>query len=560
MHRIPTPLLLHVVVAASGLAAWAAGRPDLALVGALVGGLLTHVASRLRLRNSVEDFAARHRRLVEELPLTLYISSLDGRSDAVYVSPEVERLVGFPPATWADDPTLFEKILHPEDRDRVLAAVARSKADGTPHVEEYRLLTQAGEVVWVQDRAVTVRDERGRPLHWQGFLLDISRRKRAEARYETLVEQLPLITYIDSSNGAVTTSSYISPQIEDILGYPRESWRTIPGFFLDRLHPEDHDTVAAAQEAARRTGTPLELEYRIVAADGRVVWLHDAYGVVNDDAGRPWYTQGFAYDITDRKQAESDREALLAQTQAQNEQLKQLDRMKDEFIALVSHELRTPLTSICGYLELLSDDADAAGLTGIHRHSIEVIARNSERLLRLVEDLLLTAQVAAGNLVLTPAEFDVGDVVARSADTARPLAAARDIDLVVAPFTSVPLLYGDAVRIGQVVDNIVSNALKFTAAGGTVEIALEQTAEHVVVAVSDSGVGISPSDLRRLFDRFYRTDSAQRDGVPGVGLGLAIAQAIVEAHDGRIAVESTPGAGTTFRVELPLTITAAAAA
>ena len=552
MHRIRSPLGLHAAVAFSGLAAWGLGRPEAALVLVLVGGLAAHLASRLRLRHAAAAHQARYQRLVEEIPLTLYIASLAREGGSVYVSPAIESLLGFPVSAWAEDRELFEKSIHPDDHDHVVATVAESKRNGAPHSEQYRLIGKDGGVVWVQDSAVTVRDERGRPLYWQGFLLDISTLKRAEARYQTLVEQLPLITYIDSPTEATANAAYVSPQIETILGYPRADWTTIPGFFLERVHRDDRATVTAAQERARRTGTPMELEYRFVAADGRTVWLHDTYGVVKDDAGRPWYTQGVAYDVTSRKQAEADREALLVQTQEQNEQLKQLDRMKDDFIALVSHELRTPLTSICGYLELLSDDAEDGGIGEIHRDSIRVIERNSERLLRLVEDLLLTAQVAAGNLVLAPADFDVAEALERAADSARPLAAARGIELVASAVRSLPILHGDVHRIGQVIDNLVSNALKFTPPGGTIELTAARSDGGVVIAVTDSGVGIPPDDLRRLFERFYRTDSAQRDGIPGIGLGLAIARAIVEAHEGTIAVESTPGVGTTFRIELPL--------
>jgi PAS domain S-box-containing protein len=552
VQRIRSPLGLHVALAAGGLTAWGLGQPEVALALVLVGGLVAHITSRLRLRHDAAGYQARYQRLVEEIPLTLYISSLAREGGSLYVSPAIESLLGFTVAAWAEDVELFEKILHPDDHDRVVAAVARSKRDGTPYSEQYRLVGKDGGVVWVQDSAVTVRDERGRPLYWQGFLLDISTRKRAEARYQTLVEQLPLITYIDSPTGATTNAAYVSPQVEAILGYPRADWTTVPGFFLERVHPDDRAMVTAGQDRARRTGTPMELEYRFVAADGRIVWLYDTYGVVNDDAGRPWYTQGVAYDITSRKEAEADRETLLAQTQEQNEQLKQLDRMKDEFIALVSHELRTPLTSICGYLELLSDDAEDAGLGEIHRDSIRVIERNSERLLRLVEDLLLTAQVAAGNLVLAPADFDLAEALERAADSARPLAAARGIELVAAAVPSLPMLHGDAHRIGQVIDNLVSNALKFTPPGGTIELTAARSDGGVVIAVTDSGVGISSDDLRRLFDRFFRTESAQRNAIPGIGLGLAIARAIVEAHEGTITVESTPGVGTTFRIELPL--------
>jgi PAS domain S-box-containing protein len=487
---------------------------------------------RLPFRPRSATVEQRYRALVEEMPLTLYISALDRRSGALYVSPAIAALVGRPVEAFYEDPLLFDRLLHPDDRERVLDAIEHSKRSGEQFADTYRMIHSDGSVVWVRDNAVTVRDERGTPLHWQGFLVDDTRRKEAEARYRALVEQLPLITYVDSPD-----SSYISPQVESILGHTSEEWYAAPGFFLAHLHPDDRDRVVAAQEEARRSGEALELEYRLRAADGSYVWLHDSYTVVEDEAGRPWYTQGFAVDVTARKLAEHELEA-------QNAQLRQVDRMKDEFIALVSHELRTPLTSICGYLELLAGD-----LGDEHGETIDVIERNSHRLLRLVEDLLLTAQVSAGTLSLEEGEVDVEQLVRHAVAAAAPVAAAREIELACRA-TSLPPVSGDRVRLGQVVDNLVANALKFTPPGGRVEISAEGEDGLVRIEVSDTGRGISVEEQARVFDRFFRTEQTERDAIPGVGLGLAIARAIVEGHGGRIGIESTPGAGTTFSVEL----------
>src|SRR5205807_6986383 len=168
---------------------------------------------------------------------------------------------------------------------------------------------------------------------------------------------------------------------------------------------------------------------RFLAGDGRVVWLQDSYTIVRDETGKPWFTQGFAVDVTARKEAERDRESLLAQAQEQNERLRKLDRMKDEFIALVSHELRTPLTSICGYLELLLQDDVMAELPEAQLNWLDVIDRNAERLLRLVEDLLLTAQASAGNLALEEGELDIAAIIEHAVQASGPVAAARDIAL-----------------------------------------------------------------------------------------------------------------------------------
>jgi PAS domain S-box-containing protein len=498
----------------------------------------------------------RYRRLVEELPAAFYVSALTEATYALYVSPGIVGLLGYELEEWARKPRLFDEILHPLDRDEVLESVLAAKRAATAFDAEYRLLRSDGTIVWVRDRAITVRDADGRPLHLQGFLVDVTDRKHAEARHRSLAERLPLITYVDTPHSADEAASYVSPQIEEILGYTLEEWHSSPTFFVDHLHPADRDRVREAQRASRMSGEPLELEYRILAKDGRVVWLLDSYTIVRDETGRPWYAQGYALDVTARKRAEADREALLSQAQLQNERLRELDRMKDEFVALVSHELRTPLTSIRGYLELLLEESE--DLSEMHREWLSVIDRNSERLLALVEDLLLKAQVSAGKVPLTLTEADLAAIVEQSAKTAAPVAAARKIDLVVSTPGVLPVAV-DPVRIGQAIDNLVSNALKFTPAGGTVRVSAVADRKRARVEVGDTGPGMSTAEQERLFERFYRTERAQADAVPGVGLGLSIAKALVEAHGGAISCESAPGRGSTFVVELPLAAVPAAA-
>jgi signal transduction histidine kinase len=234
----------------------------------------------------------------------------------------------------------------------------------------------------------------------------------------------------------------------------------------------------------------------------------------------------------------------------QNERLRELDALKDEFIASVSHELRTPLTSIRGYLELIQTE-ESGNLRPEQIEFLTVVDRNSERLLRLVSDLLFVAQVDAGRLELTLGETDLGTLVEQTVESARPVAADKQIVLK-AEVQEIPMVRGDRVRLAQLLDNLVSNALKFTLSGGSVRIRLRTVDAKAVLEVSDTGVGMSAKDQERLFDRFYRTPTAQSRAIPGTGLGLSIAKAIVDAHEGTIGVISAEGEGTVFRVELPL--------
>ena len=235
---------------------------------------------------------------------------------------------------------------------------------------------------------------------------------------------------------------------------------------------------------------------------------------------------------------------------SQNERLRELDALKDEFIASVSHELRTPLTSIQGYLELVQTE-ESDNLRPEQREFLAIVDRNSERLLGLVSDLLFVAQVDAGRLELTLAETDLGLLVEQTVESARLVAAEKGIRLN-AEIEERPLVHADRGRLAQVLDNLVSNALKFTPPGGSVRVQLRTSEAKAILEVSDSGVGMPAEDQEHLFDRFYRTPSARQQAVPGTGLGLSIAKAIVDAHKGKIGVISSEGRGTVFRIELPL--------
>jgi PAS domain S-box-containing protein len=356
----------------------------------------------------------------------------------------------------------------------------------------------------------------------------------AEERYRTLVETLPLATYIDRDD-RVTGTAWVSPQIETITSYAPADWTSNPNLFSEVLHPDDRDHVLAEMQRVKETGGSRDNEYRLVRRDGSVVWVHDsAVAVVEGDRR---YARGFVVDVTARREAELELER-------QNEQLRQLDGLKDEFVALVSHELRTPLTSIRGYLELMSEDEN---LTPEQLRFLDTIDRNAQRLQRVVGDLLFCAQVEAGKLRL---EYGMNAVVEEALHAAQPAAAAKSITLT-SDLRALPEIRGDRARLAQVLDNFLSNAVKFTPTGGSVTVTTFALPGEIEIAVADTGMGIAAAELPHLFRRFFRTERATATAVPGTGLGLAIAKAIVSGHGGRIRVSSTDGAGTTFRVILP---------
>lgn len=235
-------------------------------------------------------------------------------------------------------------------------------------------------------------------------------------------------------------------------------------------------------------------------------------------------------------------------SQAESARLRELDSMKDAFISTVSHELRSPLTSIQGYLELLLEEEEGQ-LTDEQRHFLEVVRRNAERLLRVVEDLLFLSRVDAGKLQVAHEQVDLAGVVRESMEALTPRARNRGIDLVLDSGTA--LMLGDPARLAQVADNLISNAIKFTQDGGHVSVEVGRTDDHVRLVVADTGIGIPAAELDRLFERFFRTSTASQLAIQGTGLGLAIVRAIIESHDGVIQLESEQGVGTTVRITFP---------
>ncbi len=517
---------------------------------------------RRRAETALRDAELRYRTLVEHLPLVTYISPAGGSMANVYVSPQVETLLGYAVRDWIENPDLLYDAVHPDDLEVVLADAKRLRETGVPVRSEYRYIARDGRVVWVLDETILVRDDQGTPLWVQGFLIDITESKLAE---ETRAR---LAAIVESSSDAITSASLDlrftswNAGAERMFGRPADEMLGQP---ITAVIPEEHRDGALSllgQVVAQDRVAQLETEREL--ADGSLVQVAFTYSPIRDSAGKVVGVSAIGQDVTERKRAEVDRERLLAAEQearalaeaaqrdlsAQNERLRELDRLKDEFIALVSHELRTPLTSIRGYTELMLD-GEVGELTDEQRQFLGVVERNSHRLLHLVGDLLFLAQVEAGKLVLDVDTFDLGAVASESVETARPQAEAKEITLTLAT-GPVPLIAGDRARIAQLLDNLVSNAVKFTPDKGRVDVRVSGVEKQAVLEVRDSGMGIPAGEQALLFERFFRTTTATEQAIQGTGLGLAISKAIVEAHSGRITVASEEGSGTTFRVTLPL--------
>jgi len=264
----------------------------------------THLLRRYR------ELEERYRGLIDRLPAVIYIDGV-GEADAmVDVGPGVLQLFGLTREEWISTSEGWREIVHPDDLDRIVEASDRSVATGEPFHEQYRALHRDGREVWVREDAVLVGDDRGQPRFWLGLMVDVSdsvrterRLEEAEAKYGTLVEQIPAIVYVDLADDEMTTS-YVSPQIHELLGISPQEYLDNPDLWAKHLHPEDRDDAIGTYFRGRDAGGPFTNEYRLIARDGRVVWFRDSAVVIHDQHGTPTHIQGVMLDITGSKEAE----------------------------------------------------------------------------------------------------------------------------------------------------------------------------------------------------------------------------------------------------------------
>jgi signal transduction histidine kinase/CheY-like chemotaxis protein len=320
--------------------------------------------------------------------------------------------------------------------------------------------------------------------------------------------------------------------------------------YLEAVHVEDRPRVAAAIAELARTGGPYEMEYRVHSADGQLRWVASQGSVPPQQPGRPGRTLGVHIDITARKRAEEEKQRLLDQARLAGEAAVQANRSKDDFLATLSHELRSPLNAIVGWVHILRSAGQDPSLVA---RAIEVIDRNARAQGRLISDLLDVSRIVAGKLEMEMAPLDLLLPVREAVDGLRPEAEAKGLTLrLLADDPPIPVL-GDAMRLQQVVANLLTNAFKFTGKGGQVTVRLARSERGTALEVSDTGRGLAPDALPVVFERFRQVASSDARAHGGLGLGLAIVKYIVEQHGGTIEAASEGiGRGATFTARLPL--------
>lgn len=322
------------------------------------------------------------------------------------------------------------------------------------------------------------------------------------------------------------------------------------GLFHPDGSPVSYDDLPHAQALAGRAARDVDLVVRNRALPGGRVLNFSAATLPSPDAGGGQDVVVVFRDVTEQHRTEQAMATALAAEQEMVERLRDIERVKSDFVATASHELRTPLTSILGYLEVLTDGS-VGELDGTQTAIVERIERNGQRLLSLVEDLLTLSKIESSRLRIDAVVTDLRTVVARALDGIAWLLESRvltiDVDVPERPVRQSV----DPDELERMLVNLLTNAVKFTPDGGLVKVRLTDDGRVARIVVSDNGIGIPTREQARLFTRFFRSSLATEQAIQGTGLGLTIVQAIVGLHGGTIAVESVPDEGTTVTVELP---------
>jgi signal transduction histidine kinase/CheY-like chemotaxis protein len=320
--------------------------------------------------------------------------------------------------------------------------------------------------------------------------------------------------------------------------------------FYAIVHPEDRERVRGALDECVYRGKGYDIEYRTVSPEGETRWLRASGRTFCNEANEPIRFDGTTQDITEQRQGVEERKLLLESERAARVEAERASRMKDEFLATLSHELRTPLNAIFGWTQVLTmKSCDPT----VVREGIAIIDRNVRIQTQLIEDLLDVSRIISGKVRLDVQPVDLADVLQATLETVGPAAEAKELHVIKIVDPLAGPVSGDAGRLQQIFWNLLTNAIKFTPKGGKIHVLTERVGSHVEISIRDSGEGIDPEFLPRLFDRFSQADGSIRRKHGGLGLGLSIVKNLVELHGGTVQAKSEgEGLGATFVIRLPL--------
>ncbi|NDJ18005.1 hybrid sensor histidine kinase/response regulator [Myxacorys almedinensis] len=431
--------------------------------------------------------------------------------------------------------TIDELIVQPIEKAELQARVEILLRSRQLSLELKAVNQKLEQQVSARQKAEVVRDKA------------ISAQRYSDERFRQIAETIRNVFWmIDLIEPRIL---YVSPAYQQIWGRSCESLYDNFRDWIDGIHPEDRSRIEAAFYQRAIAGNYDE-EFRVVHSDGTIRWVRDRGFPIYDGTNPVHQVVGITEDITERVQAEAEREQLLVREREAREQAESANRIKDEFLAVVSHELRTPMNPILGWSRLLHQGR----LKGERiTDAIATIERNAQLQVQLIDDLLDISRILRGKMSLTMMTVDLKSIVASAIETVRLGAEAKSITIVTTHTPPLATVTGDPGRLQQVLWNLLSNAVKFTPNGGQIAVDLVSVGTDAQIQVTDTGKGISAEFLPYVFEHFRQEDGATTRKFGGLGLGLAIVRQITELHGGTVSVDSPgEGKGSVFTVKIPL--------
>ncbi|HEX4765598.1 MAG TPA: response regulator [Lichenihabitans sp.] len=442
----------------------------------------------------------------------------------------------------------WSKVHHPDHVARVVERYDAAFAGGDDWEDTFPLRGRDGSYRWFLSRAEPQRAADGRIMRWFGTNTDVTEQReataamrRSELRFRTMIDASADVIWLASADGRLI------PPLPTWRAYTGQTEEQYGGWgWLDVIHDEDRDRVAEAWREALRGGSAFEIDYRIRRRDGEWRFAEARAAPILEADGSIGEWVGFNTDITERKRVAQDLEAARDAAEAAN-------TAKSQFIANMSHELRTPLSAVIGYSEMLAEEIEDLGQSQL-LGDVAKIEGSARHLLGLINDVLDLSKIEAGRMTVSSEWFETTPLVEDIAEQVGALVEKKGnrLDLDLGP--DLGRMRSDDLKIRQCLMNLIGNAAKFTE-NGTITLRVRRLAEDMVFEVGDSGIGMTPEQVARLFQRFSQADESTTRQFGGTGLGLAITKAFAERLGGGIAVESREGEGSTFRLtvaaELP---------
>ncbi len=515
-------------------------------------GFFRNVTERRRAEEALRVVQERREQLeavVDRSPAVAFKWRTDETLTVDFVSDNV-RQFGYLPEDFTSGRVRYADILHPHDRERAIAEARQYVEVGVSEfVQEYRIITGAGEVRWVEDRTWVPRELDGTIRYRQGIVIDVTSRKQAEQelkeserRFREIMETVELAGVTLDPTGNI---SFVNDSLLRLTGWSREE--VIGRNWFDQFVPESERPARRMRFLGRiqGDGTPYRHENNIITRTGEVRTVSWSSTLLRDSRGRISGVTSIGEDVTEERRTR-------AELAAKNAELLQLNEFKNQMLGMAAHDLRNPLAVIHTASGFLVDESSRNLSEEKRADFLRRIHANSEFMVKLIDDLLDVARIESGKLELELEPTDLCQLIDDSLGINRVLAEQKNIRLEFAPDCVVPALPLDRNKLAQVINNLVTNALKFSQSGTVVRVTATRDNGRVVVAVADQGQGIPADELSKLFRPFGKTSVRSTAGEKSTGLGLAISRRIVEAHGGQIWAESEVGRGSVFRFSLPV--------